>query len=225
MAELNDELDLPPRYNIAPTETTPIVTNRASKKQETPAPMRRLELFRWGLVPSWSTDASGAARMINARSESLIEKPSFRKSLLTRRCIVPANGFYEWKMAEKKTKGVKQPAYVQRVGDGVIGMAGLWDVWRQPDQSWLKTFTIITVPANDVLTEYHIRMPAILRREDEEAWLDHSSEDVGALSALLRTTPPSNLTLHPVSPAVNTAGVDDPSLILPFAAPALTLDL
>jgi putative SOS response-associated peptidase YedK len=208
MAEAFDA-DLPLRYNIAPTDTTPILSNRTGH--------RKLELCRWGLVPSWADDPSIGSRMINARAESLPEKPAFRHALVSRRCIVPANGFYEWKLGEKKLKASpKQPAYIRPVDGTLFGFAGLYEVWKQPDGEWLKTFTIITVPANETLNEYHFRMPAILTPGDEDLWLDPECHALATLAEVLRTTPMDKLDAYPVSTAVNTAGVDDPSLILPL---------
>jgi putative SOS response-associated peptidase YedK len=214
--------DLPLRYNIAPTDTTPIVSNRKGH--------RTLELCRWGLVPSWADDPSIGSRMINARAESLAEKPAFRDALTARRCIVPANGFYEWKLGEKKLKSsLKQPVYIRPIDSTLFGLAGLYEVWKQPDGEWLKTFTIVTVPANETLNEYHFRMPAILTRDDAELWLDPDCHDVAALVEVLHTTPMDGLDCYQVSTTVNTAGVDGPSLIRPLiqadASGDLTLDL
>jgi len=208
--------ELIPRYNVAPTESAPIVINAKRDKKTGLSPGRRLEMVRWGLVPSWSKDAKGGARLINARGEELADKSTFRTPLASRRCIVPISGFYEWKDAgerRKKTDPPRQPMFAHPVDGHVFALAGLWDIWRQPDGESLKTYTIITVPPNDVLAEIHDRMPAILRPEDEALWMDPAVTDPAQVLPLLRTAPADWMDIYPVSPKVNTAGVDDPAFI------------
>jgi len=210
------DIDFLPRYNVAPTESVPIVINAKRDKETGLSPGRSVEMVRWGLVPSWSKDAKSGARMINARGEELAEKSTFRTPLASRRCIVPVSGFYEWKDAgerRKKTDPPRQPMYAHPVDADIFALAGLWDIWRQPDGEWLKTFTIITVPPNDVLAEIHDRMPAILRPEDEALWMDPSVTDPALVLPLLQTAPADWMDVYPVSPKVNTAGVDDPAFI------------
>jgi putative SOS response-associated peptidase YedK len=170
------------------------------------------------------------ARMINARGEELAEKPAFRKALASRRCIVPVSGFYEWKLGTEGTgrKAAKQPMYIRPVADEVFGLAGLWETWRQPEGDVLKTFTIITVPANDALGEFHDRMPAILTRDAEDVWLDPDVDAVAAL-AVLRSAPAEEMEIYPVTNRVNSVGIDDPTFVERIAdvpmSGTLTLDL
>ncbi|MGO8670491.1 MAG: SOS response-associated peptidase [Capsulimonadaceae bacterium] len=220
-AELTAEIE--PRYNIAPTDMAAVVVAEGGR--------RRIEAYRWGLVPSWAADMSVGSRMINARAETLAEKPVFRPALAGRRCIVPADGFYEWKAKPGRVKGVlRQPYYIHPTRESVLALAGLWSVWRRPDGGGMvKSFTIITVPANGRLAGLHDRMPAILRPEDAEVWLDSSIREASALTSLLATAPDEWIDLYPVTTAVNVAGRDDPAFILPVELPASqgepTLDL
>jgi putative SOS response-associated peptidase YedK len=181
-----------PRYNIAPTQNVAVVTENSP---------RALEMMRWGLVPSWAKDVSIGSKMLNARAETLAEKPSFRSALMRKRCIIPADGFYEWKKQGKK----KQPMCIHRKDDELFGFAGLWSEWTSPDGSPLRTCTIITCAANSVMEPLHDRMPAILRPEDEAAWLNASETSAGALLALLSPYPEYEIEAFPVSPVVKSA--------------------
>ena len=213
-AEVGD-FDIPARYNVAPTESAPIVINGKIDKLTGASSGRKIEMCRWGLIPSWSKDMSGGARLITARGEELAEKASFRTPLAQRRCVVPVSGFYEWKQTgerRKKSDPPRQPYYARPIDDTVFSLAGLWDVWRQPDGEWLKSFTIITVPSNDILGELHDRMPAILAPDDVDTWLRPGPLDVD-LRQILRTQPPDLMAVYPVTTRVNTAGVDDPCYI------------
>lgn len=162
------EEELAPSWNVAPTDPVyAVVQSREGARQ--------LRVLRWGLVPSWSKDAKGAARMINARAESLREKPAFRKAFAGRRCLVPADGYYEW-----KTDGAtKQPYYLSTADP--LAMAGLYEHWKEPDGQWLSTVTVITTSAPDDLGEIHDRTPLLVPREHWAVWLDRSVADPGDL--------------------------------------------
>src|SRR5438105_243032 len=159
--EVDEALFRPdPRYNIAPTQILAAVIEQQGKRQ--------LTGFRWGLVPSWSKDPAIGNRMINARAETILEKPSFKAALTRRRCLIPADGFYEWK---KSTAG-SQPFHIRRRDGGLFAFAGLWEEWQSPDGSPLQTCTIVTVEPNELMSPIHNRMPAILEREEEKLWLE-----------------------------------------------------
>ncbi len=190
-----------PRYNIAPTQLVAAVVEQQGKRQ--------LTGLRWGLVPSWSKDPAIGNRMINARAETILDKPSFKPLLTRRRCLIPADGFYEW----KKSSAGSQPYHIRRQDGGLFAFAGLWEEWSSPDGSPLQTCTIITVEPNELMAPIHNRMPAILERADEKLWLEAASKDVFALVRLLQPHPPDDLEAFPVSRAVNSPSSDSPSLI------------
>ena len=168
--------DWDPRYNIAPTQAVPVIRQNAKE------PRRELSLVRWGLVPSWSKDISGAARMINARAETADKLPAFRDALRFRRCLVPADGFYEWK---KSGKG-KQP-YCFEVHDGnLFAFAGLWERWKDPAGKILETCAILTTAPNAVTAAVHDRMPVILNQEGYGLWLDPEMNDARTVAELLK---------------------------------------
>src|SRR5256885_12824065 len=152
------ELELLPRYNVAPSQDAPVVA--------APEGEARLSLMRWGLIPRWSRDASIAFKTINARSETLQEKPAFKDAYAKRRCLVLADGFYEWRSEGKK----RLPLHIARPDKAPFAMAGLWETWKDAAGRELRSFTIVTVPANETLSELHDRMPAILRPDDEAVW-------------------------------------------------------
>jgi putative SOS response-associated peptidase YedK len=188
------------RYNIAPTQPIAVVTENSP---------RTLEMMRWGLVPSWAKDPSIGSRLINARAETLTEKPSFRTALTRRRCIIPADGFYEW----RRRGATRQPLMVHRKDDDLFGFAGLWDEWTSPDGSPLRTCTIITCAPNSLMADIHDRMPAILRREDEAHWLDRTERSPLELLALLAPYPDEEIEASMVSKAVNSVANDGPECI------------
>lgn len=207
--------NLRPSWNIAPTQDSAVVR----RHPETGA--RHLDLLRWGLVPRWAKDASGGARMMNARAESIAEKPAFRDAFRKRRCLVPMDGFYEW-----RREGARKQPYAVAMADGSpMAAAGLWEGWQQPDGTWLRTFTIITTDANAKLAPVHERMPALLAREAFDAWLDPASEPE-ALQALLRPCPPEWLACWPVPARVGRVAENDAGLIArdPDARPPPGLD-
>jgi len=193
-----------PRYNIAPSQMIPVVLDRTGE--------RIVAQLKWGLVPSWAKDALIGSRMINARAETLMEKPSFREAYKSRRCIIPASGFYEWQRAEK---GAKQPFYFYLTNKEVFGFAGLWEEWldKKSGES-LETCTIITTEANDVLKPVHDRMPVILKAADYDEWLDTKEANTDKLQKLLAPYPPDEMSSHAVSRAVNSRTFDSPELIV-----------
>ncbi|OYT68983.1 MAG: hypothetical protein CFK49_11875 [Armatimonadetes bacterium JP3_11] len=194
-----------PRYNIAPSQ--PVLALRYNREAKT----REWTHFVWGLVPSWAQDVSIGNRMINARAESLREKPAFRNAYRYRRCIVPVSGFYEW----KKVGRTKQPYFVRPADDQPIGLAGLWETWRSPDGSELETCTMITTDANATIQPLHSRMAVVLPPDAYDAWLNPDTP-LDTLEALLRPAPDDLLIAYPVSPRVNSPTNDDPSLIARF---------
>ena len=197
------------RYNIAPTQAVPVIAG-----DET----RRLEFYKWGLIPSWASGPSVGSRMINARAETLAEKPSFRTALLRRRCLLPADGFYEWREADNPDEGGRTPMHIRRRDGALFAFAGLWDEWRGPDGVPLRSCTIITTTPNTLLAPIHDRMPIILSRDAEDLWLDSSLHDLGVLQGLLVSPPASEMEAYPVSRRVNAPGVDDPGNIIPIAS-------
>jgi putative SOS response-associated peptidase YedK len=197
------ELDFTPRYNAAPTQWLPVIRQR-------PTGDRVAHLLRWGLIPSWSKDEAIATRLINARGESVAEKPSFRAAFKKRRCIVPANGFYEW----QRVAGDKQPFYIHPVDGDLFGLAGLWECWTRGDGEALDTFTIVTTDANASMRPLHDRMPVILAPEDYGAWLDGATAP-DPVQALVRPCAEALLATRPVSKAVGNVRNDSPELIAP----------
>ena len=192
-----------PSYNIAPTQEVLTVTNDGAEN--------RAELMRWGLVPSWAKDPKIGNRMINARAETLAEKPSFRTAFRRRRCLIVADGFYEWKREGKK----KMPMLITAGSDRLFAFAGLWETWKQPDDSWLLTCAIITTSANDFMTSIHDRMPVILPRESEDLWLDSDEQDSAMLSELLLPYDSNQMEAYEVSTLVNSPRNNSPELIAP----------
>lgn len=207
--------NLRPSWNIAPTQDSAVVR----RHPETGA--RHLDLLRWGLVPRWAKDASGGARMMNARAESVGEKPAFRDAFRRRRCLVPMDGFYEWRQEAAR----KQPYAVAMADGSPMAAAGLWEGWQQPDGGWLRTFTVITTDANAKQALVHDRMPALLARDDFDLWLDPASEPV-AVHALLRPCPAEWLACWPVPARVGRVAENDAGLIArdPDARPPPELD-
>jgi putative SOS response-associated peptidase YedK len=198
---------LEPRYNIAPSQEAPVVVREDEKI---------LKIMRWGLVPYWAKDESIGYKMINARAETLTQKPSFKKSLKEKRCLVLADGFYEWRKTEKK--GVKIPMRFVLKSREPFALAGLWDVWQKPDGKLLLSFTIITTEANDLMREVHDRMPVILRREYEDMWLDPDLKYVDKLLPLLAPYPSDMMEGYEVSTLVNSPKNDTPECIKPKAS-------
>lgn len=199
---VQERLNLAPNYNAAPTQSLPIVRSDESGRRE-------LVSARWGLVPFWAKDLSIGARAFNARVETLAEKPMFREAYRRRRCLVPADGFYEW----QKTGAAKQPYLIRVKGGGPFAMAGLWERWGK-DAETVTSFTIVTTAANAFMAELHDRMPVILDPADWQLWLDPSR---GNAAALLRPCPDAWLERWPVSPRVGNVRNNDALLIRPLA--------
>ncbi len=203
---LTDLSGLVPRYNIAPTQAAAVVRSTGSA--------RRLDLLRWGLVPSWAKDISVGSRMINARSESLSDKPAFRNAVKFRRCIVPASGFYEWKAESSR----KVPYYIHLSDGAPMGLAGIWEAWKTSESSSLETFTILTTSANPLIASIHDRMPVILRPDSYGLWLNKDVKNPEQLQPLYSPYPADLLTLYPVSTLVNSPMNDDSACIDPLTA-------
>ena len=201
----SDAMEWTPRYNIAPTQPVPVI------RQNPKEPGRKLSLMRWGLIPSWAKDSSIAAQMINARSETAATKPAFRDPLASRRCIVPADGFYEWKRS-----GNAKRAYCFEVNDGeLFAFAGLWDRWKDASGQWVKSCSILTTTPNAVTSAVHDRMPVILDRADYDLWLDPGMTDVEAVSEMLKPYNAGIMGCYPVSTRVNHVANDDIECSIP----------
>ncbi|MGW5052915.1 SOS response-associated peptidase [Actinokineospora sp. NPDC004072] len=214
-------------YNVAPTKTIVTVVQRhprdADGNVDETTTERTLRLMKWGLVPSWAKDASGAGRMINTRSESAAEKPSFKRSLARHRCIIPADGWYEWKRDGK----VKQPFYTTPKDGSSLAMAGIWSTWHDkndPDAPVLITCSVLTTDSVGPLTEIHHRMPLLLSRDEWNPWLDPDRTDVGEFLRPVSEDVVAALELRPISDAVNSVRNNGPDL-LNRVDPAVDLDL
>ncbi len=198
--------DILPRYNIAPTQDI------AAVLPNTESEGNLLNMFRWGLVPHWSPHADSAARMINARSETVRQKSSFRDSFRERRCLIPVNGFYEW----QKRDGVKQPFLFQTRQKGLFALAGIWDRWEYPGGKELNSCTILTTAANTVMRPIHHRMPVILPRRHWDQWLRLEADQAESLTGLLKPLATDNLLATPVSREVNRPDFDNPECLEPI---------
>lgn len=197
-----------PKYNVAPGQMVPAVISDGRTN--------RLGELRWGLIPSWAKDEKIGNRLLNARAETAAEKPAFRGPLRLKRCLVPADGFYEWRT---EPDGSKQPMRIVLKSGGIFSMAGLYETWIAPDGRRISTVAILTTEPNELMATIHNRMPVILRPEDEALWLDRSVRDPGALEALYAPYPADELEAYPVGKAVGNVKVDDPSLIEPLVKP------
>ena len=190
-----------PRYNVAPTQPVPVVRNLEA---------RVVEWIRWGLVPGWAPDLSIGNRLINARAETLAEKPAFRNALRARRCVILADGFYEWAPGRPH----KQPYFFQRPGGAPFALAGLWEAWQDPaGGAQLHTCTIITTQANERMSSLHERMPVILPRAAEDDWLAADLRDPHEVEQFLHPYPDDEMRVYPVSTAVNNTRNNGPQLI------------
>jgi putative SOS response-associated peptidase YedK len=192
-----------PRFNIAPTQPVAVVPNDGRN---------RLDFFVWGLIPSWAKDPSIGNRLINARAETLLEKPSFRNAFRRRRCLVLADGFYEWRQAERG----KTPMYIRLDGGKPFAFAGLWESWNAPDGSNVLSCTIITTEPNDLMATIHNRMPVILPAQAYSTWLEAGETDTKNLIELLKPYPSTEMQAYPVSPLVNSPNNDVPEVIHPI---------
>jgi putative SOS response-associated peptidase YedK len=196
---------LAPRYNIAPSQ--PVLAVRENRDSH----QRELVFLHWGLIPSWAKDPSIGYKMINARSETAAEKPSFRNALKYRRCLVPISGFYEW---QKVGKG-KQPHYIHRADEQLLAVAGLWEHWQSADGSEIESCTLLTTTPNELMRPLHDRMPVILHPDDYDLWLDPQTVKTEPLLPLLRPFPAEYMTAYPVSTLVNSPINESPNCILP----------
>lgn len=216
-----------PDFNMAPTKQAPVVLTRAVRGDADAPPLRQLRLLTWGLVPSWAKDIKVGLRMINARSESLLTTSSFARAATSRRCLVPADGWYEWQASptarDAKGKPRRQPFFVRRSDGAPLAMAGLYEFWRDgslaegdPD-AWLTTYAIITTAAEPGLDRIHDRQPLVLEREDWDDWLDPKQTDPLAVKAYLAFSAPGRFDAYPVGTAVNSSGNNGEQLLNPAA--------
>lgn len=192
---------LEPRFNVTPTQLSAVIRNQGEHN--------RLDLLKWGLVPGWSKDLSFGSHLINARSESVVEKPAFRHAIKYRRCIIPTSGFYEWSHIGSK----KQPYYIHFADHSPMCLAGLWESWKAPDGSELETFTILTTAANKIVERIHDRMPVILHPDTFDLWLSHNMHDPEQLQPLFQPYPATEMTAHKVPDLVNNPRFDSPACI------------
>jgi putative SOS response-associated peptidase YedK len=215
---------LAPNYNVAPTDEVYAVVERFPKDQPaglpSTRPQRQLRVVRWGLVPSWAKDPKIGNKLINARAETLTEKPAFRRAFAVRRCLLPADGYFEWFTEDDGGRPRKQPYFIRNRGGGVLPMAGLYEFWRDPHAEpdadpWLCTSVVITTEATDELGRIHDRMPMLVEPENWARWLDPRFEDVEQLQELLVPAAPGRLEAFPVSTDVNDVRNDGPHLIDP----------
>ena len=197
--------EIRPRYNIAPSQPVAVIANTDQGK---------LDFFTWGLIPSWAKDPSIGSRMINARAETLAEKPAFKAALRRRRCLILGDGFFEWEsISGQKTK---QPHYFQLANQKPFGFAGLWEIWFSPDGSEIRSCTIITTTPNKLVEPIHNRMPAIIMRDDYSHWLSTGDLATSESLPLLKPFPESQMKSHPVSLFVNNPANDSSECILPI---------
>jgi putative SOS response-associated peptidase YedK len=196
--------DLKPSYNIAPTQPVAVIISDDKK---------RLVQVRWGLVPSWAKDISIGNKLINARAETITEKASFRNAFKKRRCLVVADGFYEW----QRFGDGKRPMYIRLQSAKPFGMAGLYEVWQSPEGEEITSCAIVTTEANALMKPIHERMPVIIPKENEDLWLDPKAQDTEVLRNLLRPYPAEAMQAHPVSKLVNSPGNNSPNCIKPVS--------
>lgn len=222
--------DVAPSWNVAPTDTAPVVLDRAPRtpdgEPDRSSATRRLRALRWGLVPSWAKDRAIGARLINARVETLLDKPAFRRAASTRRCLVPADGWFEWQVSpvatDAKGKPRKQPFFISRRDGSSTALAGVYEFWRPADadpqdhQAWLTTFAVLTTRAETGLDRIHDRMPVVLDREVWKRWLDPELTDPEEVTAMLRPVPAGRFLAVPVSARVGSVRVNDPGLVAPL---------
>jgi putative SOS response-associated peptidase YedK len=209
---------LEPSYNVAPTKDVYVVVETGG--------VRRLDTFHWGLIPFWAKDRKVGQRMINARADSLASKNAYKRAFTKRRCLIPADGFYEWQKLGDGPKPRKQPVYAERVDGEPLALAGLWELWKPketPDgdgsddpSTWVRSCTIITTEPNATMAPIHDRMPVLLPPSAWSSWLDPTNDDLDSLGQLLVPAPDELLRVHPVSTRVNNVRNDDSALIEPF---------
>jgi putative SOS response-associated peptidase YedK len=210
--ETANEVDWEPRYNIAPSQDVGII------RQDSSRPHREFSQVRWGLIPYWAKEASIGHKMINARSETVADKPAFREAFKNRRCLVPADGFYEW----ARTGKAKQPFHFGMQDDSLFAFAGIWDRWKDASGNPVETCSILTTTPNSLLAVVHDRMPVILERHNYELWLDPGFEDLNSLSEMLRPFNPDLMKSYPVSTRVNAPKNNDPECAAEIALQGAT---
>ena len=206
---LAEEPSLGPRYNIAPTQPVAIIKPKAGTSQ------RELKIVRWGLIPFWAKDAKMGAGFINARSETAADRPAFRTAFKMRRCIIPADGFYEWKKLEKG----RAPYLVVLSNRLVFAFAGLWETWKSPDGELIESCTILTTDANELIQPIHDRMPTILSPSDYDLWLNPDTKTTESLKHMLKPFPSEEMIMFPVSGKVNKASYDAADCVEPLTGP------
>ncbi len=194
---------LEPRFNVAPTQQVAAVRSDVDHN--------RLDLMKWGFVPSWSKDISFGSHMINARSETVTEKPAFRHAIKYRRCIIPTSGFYEWLHAGDHSK---HPHYIQMADHSPMCLAGIWETWKAPDSTEIETFAILTTAANKLVAPLHDRMPVILHPDNYALWLSKNMHDPEALQQLYVPYPAEEMAAYKVPDLVNNARFDGPACIV-----------
>lgn len=199
--EVEEDVDWTPRYNIAPTQSVAVI------RQDSHEPRRHYSRMRWGLIPFWAKDPSIGYKMINARAETIAEKAAFRNALKARRCLIPADGFYEW----KKLDTSKQPFNFGMADDSIFAFAGIWEQWKDPAGALIETCSIITTTPNELTADVHDRMPVILAPDDYDLWLDPGLTRSDAVVDLLRPFDAKLMRCYPVSTRVNLVKNDDPS--------------
>ncbi|MEY3277884.1 MAG: hypothetical protein RLZZ426_370 [Actinomycetota bacterium] len=205
---------LPPNFNVAPTQPVYVVDELSGQ--------RSLRIVNWGLIPSWAKDGAGAARLINARGETVAEKPSFRQAFAATRCLVPMTGWFEWQSVGVTEKAPKQPFYLHRPDGGTLAIAGLLEAWKQPETGqWLRTMSLITTDASADIAAIHDRMPVVLEKQNWNTWLDPTvgatASDKALLQSLLVSAPAGSFEIDKVSPEINKVRNNDPALLSPIA--------
>jgi putative SOS response-associated peptidase YedK len=214
-----------PDYNVTPTRRVYAVMEPRPRDEDPERPQaRELRVVRWGLIPFWAKDASGGGKLINARAETVAVKPAFRRAFAKRRCIIPADGYYEWQAVTEDGKQRKQPYYIYRKDGEALAFAGLYELWRDqalPDdheRAWLWTAAIITTQATDDVGQIHDRMPMVIAHDHWADWLNPDNSEPGQLQATMLPAMAGGLTSHPVSTAVNSVRNNGPELIAPLSA-------
>ncbi len=218
---VNSFVELEADYNMAPTKLAPILIGRAPDESSAERPLRELLTAKWGLIPSWAKDQSIGNRMINARSETIAEKPAFKKAFGKRRALIPADGYFEWYAREptEGKKAPKQPFFITPKDGSVLAMAGLYEFWKDREaDDWVISFTIITTTAEDDLGHLHERMPLLVESDGFDAWLDPAPHSTEELLELLVPAAPGRLDAFPVSTAVNNVRNNGPELIVPLTS-------
>jgi putative SOS response-associated peptidase YedK len=204
--ETENEVDWEPRYNIAPSQPVGVI------RQDPSRPERHFSLARWGLIPSSATDASIGFKTINARAETVASKPAFREAFASRRCLLPADGFFEWRRSGKE----KQPFHFGMQDDSLFAFAGLWDQWKDPTGTVIESCSILTTTPNSLLATVHDRMPVILRQENYDLWLDPGFKDVKTLAEILAPFDATQMRSFPVGTRINAVANDDPDCVAPW---------